>query len=205
MFRWGIRFIKENRNAGPFYLLIDCFKPHEPWEAPARFYEMYGDPNYHGRTVLHTHYATIGNHYTTEEITNLKAHYSGLCTEVDYWVGETISELKQHNLIDNTLLIFTSDHGTNFGDNPTQTIGKPHYSMYPALMEIPLIIHFPGDFGAGLRFSDFVYNVYVPATIYQQVGVHVNSIKEKNKILIDGQSLRNLVEKKDWRSREYLT
>lgn len=52
LFKWGARFLEENQVAQPFYLLIDSFAPHEPWEAPEMYYRLYGDPDYGGRRLM---------------------------------------------------------------------------------------------------------------------------------------------------------
>ena len=50
-YQWAMKFLKDNAGV-PFYLLIDHFAPHEPWEAPAAFYRMYADGSYRGKTWL---------------------------------------------------------------------------------------------------------------------------------------------------------
>lgn len=198
VFRWAMDFIKDNRQVQPFYLLIDCFDPHEPWEAPDSYLEMYANPNYEGRTIIHTFSDLVNKQMTQEEKEHIIAHYSGLVTLVDTWFGYFINKLKRLDLWENSLIIFLSDHGTNFADNPEGVIGKPHYALYPGVMHIPLLIHFPNNEGRGQRFSQLVYNIDATATLYEYTGIH-------SRMNVDGQSLYPLVKDRKWEERKYLT
>nr|MDO8111047.1 sulfatase [Candidatus Sigynarchaeota archaeon] len=201
VFRWGMQFVEDNREEQPFYLFLDCFHPHEPWEAPERYYKMYADPAYHGKTIVHTHYAPADGLYTADEVKNIKAHYLGLCTEVDAWAGHFMEKLKQLGLWDTSLVVFTSDHGTNFCENPEHIIGKPQQAMYPAVMELPLLVHAPEGAFAGTARGDLVMNVDIPATVYHAAGIDVT----KNGIAIDGQSLLGLLRGECWTRRDHVT
>jgi len=111
------------------------------------------------------------------------AHYSGLVTLVDTWFGKFVDQLKRLDLWNNSVVVFVSDHGTNFADNPEGVIGKPHYSMYPGLMNIPLLIHLPGEEGATEEIADLVYNIDIPATFYQLAGLELNDSVEGRSLL----------------------
>jgi arylsulfatase A-like enzyme len=200
LFKWASDFVEENYKTQPFYLLIDSFFPHEPWEAPEFYWKLYSDPNYRGKTIIHTRYGPA-DYLTSEEIENIKAHYMGLVTFIDAWFGLFIEKLERLNLLENSIVIFTSDHGTSFADNPKRIIGKPHYSMYPSLVRIPLLIRLPKAINAGKIIDKFVYNIDITATIYDITGL----LKNKD-IRIDGQSLLPLmINEGEWGEREYLT
>jgi len=199
IFRWAMDFIEDNRNVQPFYLMIDCFDPHESWEAPESYLEMYAHPDYKGRTFLSTVYGPGRDVYTPEEIEHIKAHYCGLVSLVDNWFGRFMAKLRRLGVLENSLIVFTSDHGTNFTDNPEGIIGKPHYSLYPGVMHIPLIVRFPEGIGAGQRFDNLINNVDATATLYDYAGVGMD------KLNLDGQSLKSLVFDGQRNEREYLT
>ena len=209
VFKWGMNFLEDNQSAEPFYLFIDAFKPHEPWEAPEKYYSMYKDPSYEGPTTLHTEYGPIDKKYSPEMVKDLVAHYSGLCTEIDDWFGKMIEKLKSLNLWENTVIVFVSDHGTCFGDNESNTIGKPSYAMYPSVINVPLMVYVPQKLRDMLNFqrsheekiTELVYNLdYIPL-IYELAKIDI----KKNKISLDGQNLLNLFTEKGWNTRNYLT
>ncbi|HOL67478.1 MAG TPA: sulfatase-like hydrolase/transferase, partial [bacterium] len=199
VYQWAMEFVQQNAGLQPFYLYLDTFPPHEPWEAPASFYQKYADPSYSGETIIHCYYGAAKNWYTEQEVRNIYAHYRGLCSLVDYWFGQFWKVLEQEKILDNTLVVFLSDHGTNFPwENEEGIIGKPAYALFPAVMSLPLMVRFPDGAGAGRCFSSFVYNIDVTATIYAAAGL-------ANKVNIEGQNLRKLIFSGNWQEREYLT
>lgn len=118
-FAWAMDFVEDNRAGQPFYLMIDCFDPHEPWEAPEEYYRMYADGKFSGRRITNCHYGpAAGFGYTPEEIDNVRANYKGLITLFDTWLGKFLDRLTALGCDDNTAILFVSDHGTNFCDNP---------------------------------------------------------------------------------------
>ena len=200
VFQWATEFIEDNVAGQPFYLMIDCFDPHEPWEAPENYYRMYGKADYDGPKTLHCGYGPLElTGHTEEEIEYVKSHYCGLVSLVDTWVGRFMDKLSSLGLSENTAIFFVSDHGTNFCENPRRVIGKPEDSMYPSVMKIPLFVSLPGAAGWGETCDEIVYNLDVTATVYDLVGISSFSG-------VDGASLRPLVNGQNtWSRREYAT
>ena len=149
-FQWAMRFLEDNVAGQPFYLLVDCFDPHEPWEAPESYYRLYGDPNYSGRRIVHCRYGPAASFgYMPEEIAYVRAQYSGLVSLVDAWFGRLMAKLDALGLAEETYVFLISDHGTNFTDNANGVIGKPANAMYPGVMQLPLLARLPDERGAG--------------------------------------------------------
>jgi len=200
VFKWAMRFLEDNRAAQPFYLLVDCFDPHEPWEAPEKYYRMYGDPKYAGRRIVHCGYGPADRFgYTPEEIAYVKAQYNGLVSLVDTWFGKLIARLDELDLADNTAVFLVSDHGTNFCDNPRGVIGKPADAMYPGVMQLPFLARLPDGAGAGSVRDELVYNIDLTATVYDLAGL-------ESECGLDGRSLLPLLGRPgEWRPRDYIT
>lgn len=196
-YRWAMEFVDDNRHAGPFLLVVDTFEPHEPWEAPASYLERYADPGYSGRTVPFTRYGPMEGQLSEAELRHVQAHYRGLVSLVDTWFGRFVDTLKRLGLYDRSTIVFTSDHGTNFGDTPDRIVGKPQTAMYPGVMQLPLLVRFADGAGAGKCFPQLVYNLDVPATLYAQAGI--------SDVEVDGQDLHKLATGTGWHEREYLT
>ena len=196
-FQWAARFLKDNQKE-PFYLLIDSFAPHEPWDSPEKYYRMYGDPDYSGARHFSSCYGPA-DVYSDEEIANMRAHYRGLVTHVDHWLGTFVDTLEQLGLSEKTAILLISDHGTNFCENPRNVIGKPPNSMYPGLMQLAFLVKMPQDSGAGQVRDEIVYNFDLTATVYDLTGI-------ESAQSISGQSLCPLCGGNgNWERREYAT
>lgn len=196
-FKWAMQFIRDNA-AVPFYLLVDCFDPHEPWEAPEAYYRLYADGTYPGPTVIHARYDRDLAGLSEAQVRDIVAHYSGLITLVDEWFGRLLCTLDEQHLTDRTMVLFTSDHGTNFGDNLWRVIGKPGWALLPGTMHLPLILRHPSGEGAGQRISGLRYNLDAVATVYEAAQV-------KSSQPIDGVSLLPALRGDHSGDREYVT
>ena len=126
------------------------------------------------------------------------AHYCGLVTLVDTWFGRLMDHVRRLGLLENTVVVFLSDHGTQFADNPEHVVGKPHYALYPGVMHLPLIVRFPDGAGRGQRFGQLVYNIDATATLYDAAAL-------TSADGVDGRSLRTIANGHGWERRPYLT
>ena len=196
-FQWAMDFATANRGA-PFYLYIDCFDPHEPWEAPPEYYERYRPEGYDGPTIPIVPYGPYRDFCSEAELCSIVAHYKGLVTLVDEWFGRFLDRLRSLDLYDNTLIVFLSDHGTNFAENPEEVLGKPSWALYPGTMHLPLIVRPPGGEGAGSRIGGLTSNLDVPATVYD-----IADAKPRDGI--HGQSLSPIIQGRAQSRWEYLT
>ena len=199
-FTAAMKFLDENRdNPKPFYLYVDTFHPHESWEAPRKYYNLYADPNYRGKTHLTVSYSTLhANPYSEGQLADIRAQYSGLVTMVDHWFGRLMAKLKELRRERDTLVFFLSDHGTNFADNLEKATGKPAGALYPGTMHIPMMLRHPEGKGARMRLSPLVYTLDVPATVCAVAGT-------APKDGVEGQSLLGLIDGSGFEARDYLT
>lgn len=199
-FRRAIQFIEQNQHNCPFYLYVDSFTPHETWEAPLHYYDLYGSREEREPIWITVPYGPIDRNPEIEaSLPSIRANYAGLVTMVDTWFGKLIDTIDRLGLKENTLVIFTTDHGTNFGENPERVTGKPANALYPGTMDIPLLLRHPEGKGGGSVRDELVYLLDIPATIIATSAVEPLSE-------IEGQSLLPLVEETNgFQSREYLT
>jgi arylsulfatase A-like enzyme len=109
------RWLERHHNER-FFLYVDTWDPHEPWDAPdyytARYREGYGGEQIYpcygdwGRAGLNGDDVDLGH-----------ATYCGEVTMVDFWIGRLLAKLDALGLRENTLVLFTSDHGFYFGEH----------------------------------------------------------------------------------------
>lgn len=163
-------------------LMVGFIKPHHPFDPPAPWHEMY-DPA--KLTVLpgwteeclkrdiNLQRGYFPNDQLTEKKLRLAmAYYYATISQIDFHVGRMIASLQKKGLYDNTLIVFTSDHGEFLGFH--HLLLKGNY-MYDPLVKVPLIVKHPGNSRAGEASRDLVTNVDVAPTICRAAGCQLGA------------------------------
>lgn len=166
----SVDWLEKNGKDGPFFLEIDEFDPHEPWNAPKDFLDLYFDMDaYKGRKVINT---TGGPYEFKEgELEYTFAQYAGEVTLCDKYVGVLMDKLKELDLWDNTIVALVSDHGHNIMDHGI--IHKLPDHMYPELMDLVYIIRHPNLDAADTECDAYVAHHDIPVTLMSMAGIDV--------------------------------
>ena len=164
--RW-LEHVAKTEKRGLF-LWVDCFDPHEPWDPPSPYREMY-DPDYRGLEMIDPVPGMVEGYMTPREVQHTKALYAGEVTFVDKWVGVLLDRIRGLGLYENSLIVFMSDHGEPLGEHGY--IRKAFPRNYEELAHIPWIMRFPDGLGAGKRFSSFIQPPDLMPTILEFLGV----------------------------------
>jgi arylsulfatase A-like enzyme len=134
------------------FLWIDAFDPHEPWDAPAEFRKPY-PWNDQGAAVIWPRQG-YASKYTEADLENMRSLYRAEVTQIDHWVGQFLSLLRGRGALENTAVIFCSDHGYYFGEH--SFVGKlfdRHFekptTIYEELGHLPLLVRHPQGLAAG--------------------------------------------------------
>ena len=127
-----------------------------------------------------------------EKIKYMIADYYGLVKEIDDWVGKILTKLKELGLEENTLVIFTSDHGDMLGAHGM----REKNVFYEESAHIPLMIRFPGRIKPATSVDGYVSNIDLFATI--------NDYLHLAEYPSDGKSLRGLIEGTDLAHGQYV-
>ncbi len=146
--RTASRWLEENYKAERFFLWVDCFDVHEPWDPPEYWVERY-NPGYVGPPMLHPNYGPA-EIYSPAELANLRAHYAGEVSMISRWFGRLLQKLEDVGLDDRTAVVFTSDHGMFLGEH--NRTGKSNlwpgdarrWPLYEEVAHIPLFMRVPG-------------------------------------------------------------
>jgi len=132
-------WLERNYQAGPFFLWVDFFDPHEPWDAPEYLVRRY-DPDYGGPPMLHPNYGPA-DRYTEAELRNLWAHYAAESELVDRHIGRVLEKIDDLDLWRNSLVVVMADHGMAVGEhnccgksNITDDDGR-FWPLYPVLSD----------------------------------------------------------------------
>jgi arylsulfatase A-like enzyme len=140
----AIRWLEENYRAQPFFLWVDFFDPHEPWDPPEYLVRQV-DPDYDGPAMLHPNYGPSSD-YTPRELHNLWAHYATEAMLVDRWMGRVLQKIDDLGLWDDTLVLVLTDHGMSIGEHDRTGKSNIHpqdpryWPIYPEIGHCPLLI-----------------------------------------------------------------
>ena len=176
----------ESQQERPWTMSLNYIKPHGPYICPAPYHELY-DPADMPAPLRrpeeanneHPYMSRCRNDWAQTELRDerdwreLRACYCGMVTELDACIGRMLDYLKVSGQWDNTVIIFSGDHGSYLGDH--YLAGKPHY--YDAAIRVPLIIRDPNpeaDVTRGLKMSGFVMSIDLSPTVCQFLGVPVH-------------------------------
>ena len=156
----------------PGLLMAGFIKPHHPSDPPAPWHKMY-DPD--KLTILpgwteecFAHDRKLSRGYfdyktlTEPALRRVTAYYYATVSQIDFHVGRMIKTLKDKNLYDNTLIIYTADHGDYMGHH--HMLLKGNY-LYDPLAKVPLIIKYPNSKSAATATDRLVNNIDIAPTI----------------------------------------
>jgi len=104
------------KDKDPFFLLVDTWDPHEPWDPPNWYTELYR-PDYDGQIITPTYSRIEEDNYPKENVEIAHACYCGEITMVDEEIGIFLRQLENMKLMENTIVVFFSDHGYYFGEH----------------------------------------------------------------------------------------
>ena len=166
------RWLERNHTHDKFFLHVDTFDPHEPWDPPQHYRDMY-DPGYTGEVVDHPQYA-FSDFLTPAELKHCRALYAGEVTLVDTWVGQLFATIERLGLYENTAVLFMSDHGHYIGDHGRvgksgKTADGP-WPYYDEISHMVMMARVPGAEG-GVRLPSLVQPVDVMPTVLELAGV----------------------------------
>ena len=147
VFTAASRWMDDNAANAPFFLWVDSFDPHEPWDPPREYADRYWA--WPGEPGIEYIYPDSENS-TPEEKARIRALYCGEVTFVDKWVGTLFDKIEELGLWKNTVVVVTSDHGTQVLDRGR--FGKGASDMHPFNTRIPLHVRHPeGPFGTRVK------------------------------------------------------
>jgi len=194
-FKRSIEWLEESHKAkDPFLLVADSWDPHEPWDPPQKYVDLY-DPGYKGIEMILDFYGPT-KLMSEKELNHMRALYAGEVTLVDAWFGKFMDKVRELGLLDNTLIVVTSDHGHQLGEHGIA--GKLPAGMYNELIDCVLMIRHPQGIGAGQRSNALVQHQDICTTILNFVGI-------KAPYELDGKDLMPIMTGEKTKVRDYAT
>ena len=189
--RWtseqAIAFLESARDpAKPFFLQVNFYDPHHPFVAPKEYLDRYdpaalpapigipgeldGKPEIQREASAESYagYARGYATYSLDEIRQIRRAYYAMVTLIDDETRRILGRLDDLGLADDTVVVFTSDHGEMLGDHELLLKGP---MMYEGAVRVPLIMRWPGRLPAGERRNELVEWIDLGATFLGLAGV----------------------------------
>ena len=177
-------------------LMVGYIKPHHPFDPPKPYDTMYDPakltllPDYTDRPYpWDTRYQPGIMDYdklTESDIRQAMAYYYGAITQIDDGVGQIVDLLKKKGLYEDTMIVFTADHGDYLGQH--HMLLKCNH-MYDSLQKIPLLIKYPGRKGA--VDDRLCENIDIMPTVLDAVGLDIPATVQGRSLL--GENRRSYV------------
>ena len=183
-----IRSIRANRDR-PWFAIAGFYAPHAPLNPPRRFVDMYDPSTLPPPAMNEGENARHG--LSDDEWREVKAYYYALVSHVDDQVGRILATLDECGLRDNTLVIFTADHGEHLGDHGLIGKGAPGTD---SCARVPLLVRYPDRIPAGQVRAELIEQVDVAPMVLDYAGV-------QRPPLFQGRSFRSLMEGGDYQAR----
>ncbi|NLH99731.1 MAG: sulfatase-like hydrolase/transferase [Chthonomonadales bacterium] len=178
--------------AQPFFLFLHFWDPHTPYLPPAPFDRMFfeGDERDPTNRSMDAVWAFEPFKWYFHEwmpgVTDIefpKAQYDAEIAYMDACLGHVLTRLEELDLVDDTLLVITTDHGEELDEHGCWF---DHHGLYDTNTRIPLILRLPGAVPAGRRVHGLTRSLDLVPTILDYAGVAAEPL--------DGISMRPLIE-----------
>lgn len=182
--RRASEYLRGYRETAPWFCWISFAGPHEPWDTPEPYASLYDphtmplpvafDVSDAGTGLTRDAFASLDKHppLTIDDARRLRANYAGGVTLIDERIGEILDIVRARGELDDTLVVFTSDHGEMNGDHGL--IYKSQF--FAAALDIPLIVSPPAHCRArrGERLAGLAQLMDVGATIADYCGAPID-------------------------------
>lgn len=149
----------------PFFLFVLSVDPHAPYTPPAPFDAMY-DPQAAGATdgtmPALTRFDLAVSTGEALSADRIRALYRGEVSYADRVFGQLLDSLRKRGMIDETLVVFTADHGEEFLEHGRRGHGQ---CLYEEVIHIPMILRLPGQFAAGRRRNEAIDTLDLSASL----------------------------------------
>ncbi|MCH2205862.1 MAG: sulfatase-like hydrolase/transferase [Lentisphaerales bacterium] len=199
---------KTSDDDSPFNLSIGLMLPHQPYVARKEDYELYEGKIPMPSVMdeynddLHPYYKQWRKerkieHVSDEEILRSKTAYYALVTAMDRMIGDIFDQLDKNGLLENTLIVYSSDHGEQIGEHSLWW----KQTFYEYSVKIPMILSLPGVLPEGETYDENVSSLDLNATMLDILGCP--ALPDS-----DGRSMLPIIDQKSWDNKvfsEYCT
>ena len=224
-----IKMIKENaHSAKPFFCWTSYYRPHQPYNPLPKYMEMYDVSRWGKGTIAGDAIKMPENFYQPTETLppmlqsqrnggnkvwnmdkafeneqlwrNYIGAYYALVTEIDHCIGEIIKTLNEEGIENETLIIYTSDHGDFAGNHGMVEKCASGHNVYEDILNVPLIFKIPGNKNKGKRTAELVTLADVLPTLIDVLDLKL----PETTYPIQGESLAKIITDSGTLDRKYV-
>ena len=181
-FASACRWLEDNQGADDYFLMVEAFDPHEPFDCTKEYLDLYQD-DYQGPRYEWSGYSEVNE--PPEATQHLRKQYAGTLTMTDRWFGKLLDTLEKTQMMEDSLVILTTDHGHLLGEHGFT--GKNIMHAYNELAHLPLMVHLPGSKRAGERIGALTQNIDFMPTLLDYYQAEIPGS-------VRGHSLRGILE-----------
>jgi arylsulfatase A-like enzyme len=202
----AVNYLRDYQRPEPFYLKVSFIRPHSPYDPPERFMKMYADAALPAARVgkWAARYEQRNSSrddiwrgkLTDAEIRRSRQGYYGSISHVDEQIGRILETLEKRGWLDETLIVFTSDHGDMTGDH---NLWRKSYAYEPSA-HIPMLMRWPTGLGPAQRGQTFAQ----PVELRDILPTFMEAASAPLQHRIDGQSMLSLMKSGGAGWREYI-
>jgi len=175
----GIEFIREHAGLEqPFFCFVSTAEPHDPYVPPQRFFDRYDLDDVQTSLTLRDEpvdkpevvrrMRAVWQSLSDADWRRVTAAYWAVISFIDGEVGRILDALRETGQWENTIVVFTSDHGDMLGGHGliTKGVGTPYEEVY----NVPLIVRVPGTVGKGEDTQSLISMVDIAPTLLDLCG-----------------------------------
>ena len=173
------KHIEQYSEDKPTFMYVGFQGPHEPWDAPQEYVDQYDIDNIPDpilekiegdwlteRSRKYHKYAQYFQPERPRALKEITASYFGKIALIDDSIGRILAAYERKGWLDNTVVLFASDHGEMLGDHAR--LSKSMF--YESALRVPLIVRMPGNKTPGKVHDGFVETVDIHATLLEAAG-----------------------------------
>ncbi|MHC1705719.1 MAG: sulfatase [Tenuifilaceae bacterium] len=224
-----VKMIKEHAESKqPFFCWSTFYRPHQPYTPLKKYMDMYNVSNWGSGRINSSSIRkpaslyepkenippmmqsireggnkvwNVNKAYENEQLwRNYVGAYYALVTEIDHCVGEILKALDEAGISDETIVIYVSDHGDFVGNHGMVEKTAMGQNVYEDILNVPLIIRYPGNKQKGKRIAELVSLVDIYPTLVELLDLKMPPTKYP----IQGQSIAETITKGVPVKREYI-
>ena len=176
----ALRFLRQRERERPFFLFVGYIGTHSPWSGhPERLAARYRDATFADipQESLWPYGDFAGEGLRVSEREEALAQYYAAVTHIDEGVGRLLDELEAQGLREDTLVLYTSDHGLNCSHHGLWGKGNATrpLNMLEESIRVPLLLNWPGRVTPGQAAAHFVDHCDLHATLLDLAGLDADS------------------------------